>query len=119
MENNEQEWVDEINSGINDHIQSIIQQEVDKIMIDPSKIADNIVSSNFIHPQILNVIHRFTENEISNRLRCGIHDAFLMDKIFDSLWTQEFEKAIESRIRQKAEKIAEEIVRDKIKNLIK
>ena len=84
----------------------------------PPLTADEIVkaieSSGLVHRTMLNWANRWVANEVENRLRCGIWNGGTVDRLFDSIWTTAFDKAIQDRIRQKVNSAIDAVVKERL-----
>ena len=56
-------------------------------------------------------------NEIGNRLRCGIYDGTSIDKLFESVWKPELDKAIQDRIQDRVDKTIDTVIAKRLKQL--
>jgi len=115
----EQDWIYEIRSSINETIQNIIKDEVQKTALNVVKLTDSISNCSDVRKSINDMVHSRVATEIGNRLRLGLYDGALMDKAFQKVWDDQFQKALEDRIVKKANEIAEKAVKDRIKEFLK
>ena len=67
-------------------------------------------------------IHAYFEHNVAtivgNRLRCGMYNALDMDKAFDAIWTEQFQRALRDRVRGKANEVIDAVIAERLKKLI-
>lgn len=61
-------------------------------------------NSEALKQAILEYFEQHAATTVGNRLRCGRYDATQMEKIFDSIWTEQFERSVADNIRGKVYK---------------
>lgn len=66
-----------------------------------TEIIQAIENSGLVHRMMCDWSNRWVANEVGNRLRCGIWNGSTVDRLFDSIWTEQFDIAIRDRIRQR------------------
>src|SRR5258706_9692647 len=59
-----------------------------------AEIVQAIESSGLVHRTMLEWANRWVANEVANRLRCGIWNGTAVDRLFDSIWTEQLDIAI-------------------------
>lgn len=84
-----------------------------------AEIVKEIESSGLVHRTMLDWANRWVANEVGNRLRCGIWDGTTVDRVFDSIWTEQFDIAIKDRIRQKVYSAIDAVIKEKLATLSK
>ncbi len=55
--------------------------------------------------------------EIGNRLRLGMYDGSLVNRLFESIWTEQFDIAIKERIRGKVYAAIDAAITEKLKSM--
>jgi hypothetical protein len=79
-----------------------------------AEIIKAIENNGLIHRMMLDWADRWVANEIGNRLRCGIWEGRAVDRLFDSIWTEQFDIAIKDRIRQKVNAAIDVVVKERL-----
>lgn len=115
---NLEEIQEEVNNRIEGLIGSIVQKRLDKIIVPEStELANMVFESRAFKDFLYNYFEQKIANEVGNRLRCGIYDGTAVDKLFDSIWTEQLDRAIEDRIRGRIYKTIDSIIAEKLKSL--
>lgn len=96
-------------------IDYLVDQKVNELSESPDELAAAIEESGVLRRAIREFFERTAATEVGNRLRCGIYNGLQVDKIFDSIWTAEFETALQDR----AKRIAQRAVTAAIENILK
>ena len=63
---------------------------------------------------MLDWANKWVANEVSNRLRCGIWNGTTVDRLFESIWTEQFDIAIKDRIRQKVYSAIDAVIKERL-----
>lgn len=100
--------LDLIKERIESEAQRLLQFEVLKKMIDESSI---------VHRKLLEWMNSWVANEVGNRLRCGVYNGTGVDKLFESIWTEQLDIAIKDRIRSKVYKAIDDVIAEKLKRI--
>lgn len=79
-----------------------------------AEIVQAIESSGIVHRTMLDWANRWVANEVANRLRCGVWNGGTIDRLFDTIWTEQFDVAIKDRIRQKAYAAIDAVIKDRL-----
>ena len=79
-----------------------------------AEITREIENSHLIHRHMLDWMHRWVANEVGNRLRCGIWNGGSVDRLFDSIWTEQFDVAIKDRIKRKVDSAIDAVVKERL-----
>jgi hypothetical protein len=82
-----------------------------------AEIVRAIESSGIVHRTMLDWANRWVANEVANRLRCGIWDGTTVGRLFDTIWTEQFDVAIKDRIRQKANAAIDAVIKERLATL--
>lgn len=99
----------------NQLVDLVKQRFEDCVAFNQESLVKIIDESNVLNRLVREHLEKWTATEIGNRFRCGIYDGFRMDKLFDSLWNEEFDKAIKDRIRIKVYAAIDAVIADKLK----
>lgn len=126
---------DEDNTGMNDEdfatsMRSILSYDKDEVIQNivvlvrkkledtqppnAAEIIQAIEKSNLVHNMMLDWSKRWVATEIGNRLRCGIYDGGAVDRLFESIWTEQFDTAIKDRIKQKVNSAIDAVIKDRL-----
>lgn len=82
-----------------------------------AEIIQAIESSGVIHRVMSDWMHQWVANEVGNRLRCGIYNGTTVDRVFDSIWTEQFDVAIRDRIRGKVYSAIDAVIKEKLSKI--
>ena len=107
----------ELRDSILSHISGFVEEKV-KELVSPESIAKIFSETNALHKFVLDQVKRFGETEVGNRLRCGCWDGRTVDRLFDSIWTEQFDKAIQDRIRDKVRSGIDAAIADRLKTMM-
>jgi hypothetical protein len=99
-----------------ERLTAIIKDEARKL-IDITEIVKQVDVAGLVRQAIYDHFRQCVANEIGNRLRCGIYDGTKVDKLFESVWTSELDKAIQDRIRTKANKAIDEVIAERLRGM--
>lgn len=75
-------------------------------------LAESLAKSVAVSRALDERVRAKCENEVENRLRCGIYDASKVDRLFESVWTSQLDRAIKERIRAQVLQVCDETVRE-------
>jgi hypothetical protein len=118
MSEEENEWVAEIRNNIRYQLDSIVKEEIWKLSVDATALEKTIKDLN-LYPIIGDSLKSKVANEIGNRLRCyDTHMAGLLDKAFESVWTEQLQRAMEDRVRRKIDNFIDKAIQDKLKGFM-
>lgn len=81
------------------------------------EIVKAIESNNLVHKLMCEWADRWVANEVGNRLRCGCWDGIKVDRIFDSIWDEQFDVAIKDRIQKRVFAAIDEVIAERLKKL--
>jgi hypothetical protein len=114
--------VEEIRDELDARISGLIDDLVSKRMSELSSRESNeleglIANSDAVRLAINKHFDGSVATQVGNRLRCGIYDGTAVDRLFDRIWTEQFDRAIEDRIRSRVVKAIDTIVDQKLRNL--
>lgn len=120
-----EEFAEELGSIFDNNRNEIISDVLDLVkrkledvsQITFSEIEKEIERSNLVHRVMTSWAERWVANEVGNRLRCGIWDGKTVDRIFDSIWTEQFDIAIRDRIKTKAREAVDAVIAERLKTL--
>ena len=108
--------IENTKTKLTDSILSYVKQYIDaEKLFDSDKLIKIIDESNVVSRLVREHIEKWVATEIGNRLRCCIYDAYQVDKLFDSIWTKELDKAIEERIKRKVNASIDQIITEYLK----
>lgn len=93
-----------------------IKEETAKL-IDINEIIKQVDVAHLVRQAVYDNFRQTVANEIGNRLRCGIYDGTQVDKLFQSVWTNELDKAIQDRIRERAYKAVDNVIAERLKKI--
>lgn len=82
-----------------------------------AEIVKAINDSSLVHNMMCDWAKKWVANEIGNRLRCGIWNGTTVDKLFDSIWTEQLDVAIKDRIRTKVYAAIDTVIAERLKGL--
>jgi hypothetical protein len=119
---NNEDFATELGSVLNynrdEVINSVLELVKRKLDSTPPPTAAEIVkaieSSGLVHRTMLDWANRWVANEVGNRLRCGIWNGGTVDRIFESIWTEQFDVAIKDRIREKAYAAVDAVIKERL-----
>lgn len=93
-----------------------IESEIERtLQID--RLLELVNNSNIVGMAMREHFENRVANEISNRLRCGIYSGTAVDKLFESVWTDQFDKAIKERIRGRVNKVIDAVIAERLELL--
>lgn len=93
-----------------------IKEEVGKL-IDINEIIKQADVPHLVRVAVYNDFRQSVANEVGNRLRCGVYNGTQIDELFQSAWTNEFDKAISERIRERAYKAVDGVIAERLKKI--
>ncbi len=100
-------------------IHSILELVRRKLESTPPPTAAEIIKeieiSGMVHRSMCDWANRWVANEVANRLRCGIWDGSTVNRLFDSIWTEQFDIAIQERIKDKARSAVDAVIAEQLK----
>jgi hypothetical protein len=99
-----------------ERLTAIIKDEAGKL-IDVIEIVKQVDVAGLVRQAIYDHFRQCVANEIGNRLRCGIYDGTKVDRLFESVWTSELDKAIQDRIRTKVNKAIDAVVAERLRSV--
>lgn len=102
---------DEISNGLLALVKRKLEAEK---LIDAKELTKILDESRIVHTLVRTHFKSWVENEIGNRLRCGIYDGGTVNRLFDSIWTEQFDIAIKERIRERVNKAIDAIVKERL-----
>jgi hypothetical protein len=108
--------VDNAKDELVERLTIAIKEEAEKL-IDANEIVKQVDVAHLVRVAIYDHFRRMVANEIGNRLRCGIYDGTRVDELFQSVWTSEFDKAIQDRIRAQVHKAINDAITEKLKEI--
>lgn len=108
--------VDNAKDEFVERLAEAVKEETVKI-IDADDIIKQLNVPYLVRQAIYDHFRQFVTNEIGNRLRCGIYDGTKVDTLFESVWTEELDKAIEDRIRSRIYKSIDDVIAERLKQL--
>ncbi len=79
-----------------------------------AEIVKAIESSGLVHRTMLEWASRWVANEVGNRLRCGIWNGTAVDRLFDSIWTEQLDTAIKDRIRRRVDSAIDAVIKERL-----
>lgn len=85
--------------------------------LDTETIMKVIDRSNIIDRLIRDNVEKCVAVEVGNRLRCGIYNGTAIDKLLESIWTEQLEIALKDRIRSKAYTAIDAVIAERLKAL--
>ena len=108
--------VDNAKEELAERLTLAIKEEVGRL-VSADKIIDRSNVSSIVSRAIYDHFNQAVANEIGNRLRCGIYNGINIDKLFDSVWTSELDKAIQDRIRGRVNKAVDDVIAERLKKI--
>ena len=115
MTSEESEWIDTIRDNIRDQLDAIVKEEIRKLSVDTTALEKTIKDLN-LYPLIGKSLESKVANEIGNRLRC--ETGCLINKAFESVWTEQLQEAMEDRVRRKIDNFIDKAIQDKLKGFM-
>lgn len=101
-------------------IEGLVDKSLETLLKPDSTELASIVESVADSVKIRNIIRRHLERSaasiIEDRLRRGL-DATAVDRAFDAVWTDQFQRALADRVRHKAYKVIDEVIAERLKRL--
>lgn len=79
-----------------------------------AEIVKEIENSGLVHRTMLDWANRWVATEVGNRLRCGIWNGGTVDRLFDSIWTEQFDIAIKDRIKTKVNSAIDAVIKERL-----
>lgn len=106
------------NYNRNEIVNRVLELVKRKLEESPPPTADEIVkaveSSGLVHRTMMDWANRWVAKEVANRLRCGIWDGSTVDRLFDTIWTEQFDVAIKDRIRSKVYAAVDSVIKERL-----
>ena len=102
---------DEIISGVLDLVK---RRLADTPPPTAAEIVKAIESSGIVHRTMLDWANQWVANEVGNRLRCGVWNGTAVDRLFDSIWTEQLDVAIKDRIRQRVYSAIDAVIKERL-----
>ena len=97
---NANEIEEEVQSRLNQLIDDLVRKRLADMS--PEELANRVADSPEMRRAFSDWLDKTLPTVIGNRLRCGCWEGGHMDRIFESVWTDQFQKSMESRVRMKA-----------------
>ena len=114
-----EEIMDSVQDRLDEIIGSLVTKKIESLLSEKNspELADLVWNSASLRTAIGGYFERHAATTVGNRLRCGIYDGLNMDKIFDSVWTRQFDTAIADRIRKKVNESIDSVISERLKKL--
>lgn len=93
-----------------------IESEVEKTLSVES-LLELIQGSNIVGMAIREYFENRVATEIGNRLRCSIYSGTEVDKLFDSIWTEQLDRAIRERMHGRINKFIDSVIAERLNQL--
>lgn len=110
----------ESNESLAHRVTSIIKDEVESELKDVLR-ADSLISllhnSDIVRVAIREYFEKYAATEIGNRLRCGIYSGTQIDKLFESIWTEQLDKSIQDRIRMRVNNAVDQVIKERLSKI--
>ena len=104
------------NSDLADRILAIVTEHLETSMtIETQQLVKMI--DNVSHRLLTDHFQKSIANEIGNRLRCGCYNGTDVDKLFESVWTNELDRAIKDRIESKVYKAIDTVIAERLRQM--
>lgn len=110
LDNNRSETIDKV-------LELVARQLKDTPPPSATEIIKSIEDSRLVHRAMMDWMNRWVVNEVSNRLRCGVWDGTAVDRVFDTIWTEQFDIAVKDRIRKKVYDAIDAVIAEKLQGL--
>lgn len=99
---------------------ALVKRKLEEMPIPTAaEIVKTIEDSGLVHRTMLDWANRWVANEVANRLHCGIWDGATVDRLFDTIWTEQFDVAIKYRIREKARAAVDAVIKERLTIMLK
>lgn len=108
--------VDNARKELVERLATSIKEEAEKL-ININEIIKQVDVAHLVRQATYDSFRQSVANEIGNRLRCGIYDGTQVDKLFESVWTSELDKAIKDRIRSQAYRAVDDVIAERLKKI--
>lgn len=108
---------EEVNARLEALIESIVTKKIAELVLDPEALAQRVLNSPTLRRVIGDRIEQSVATIVGNRLRCEVYNGFDMDKVFESIWPEQFDTAIKDRARRVAENAVKEAIKSIVTNI--
>lgn len=82
-----------------------------------AELAESLAKSTVVARAVDDRVRAYCETEVGNRLRCGIYDGGKVDRLFESVWSDQLDRAIRERVRSRVLAIVDEMVVEVLKGV--
>lgn len=115
----QEEISEEVQARLELVIESMVAKSLERISKpDSAELAAMIENSTTLRTAISEYFERNAATTVGNRLRCGVYNARDVDKAFNAVWDEQFQKALEDRIRGKVDKAIDAVIAERLKKLL-
>ena len=108
--------IDNARDELVERLTTAVKEEAGKL-VSTDDIVQRADVPSIVRHAIDDHFRKAVANEIGNRLRCGIYDGTSIDKLFESVWKPELDKAIQDRIRDRVDKTIDTVIAKRLKQL--
>jgi len=92
-------------------VDKLVTAKVNSLLGDPAQIVKLVENCPAFKNAIYDYFKDRVANEVGNRLRCGCYEGTQVDALFDKVWSESLDSAMEERISR--------CISTKVDNLIK
>jgi hypothetical protein len=109
---------DEVELKIQQMINELVQKQLEAIVTKGNPaLAEFVERSPELKKGIRDYFELHAATTVGNRLRCGCYEGTQVDKIFDSIWSEQWDRAIADRIRGKVNDAINAMIKDRLAKL--
>ena len=106
-------------SDLADRLVDIVKERIEsEKLFDEDRLVAMVESSDVVSKVIYDYFKTRVENEVGNRLRCGIYNGTQVDRLLDSVWTEQLDIAIKDRIRFWVYTSIDAIITEKLESML-
>lgn len=110
-----EEIAEEVEQRVEELICELVAKKLSRLAGDTDRELEKLVDGSLT---LRRLIHEYYEKHaattVGNRLRCGIYDANAMDRVFDGIWTEQFDRALADRISKRVNAAIDQIIKERL-----
>lgn len=115
---NLEDIADEVELKFQQMVNDLVEQQVKAIVTKGNPALTEFVErSPELQKGIRDYFERHAATTVGNRLRCGCYEGTQVDKIFEGIWTEQWDRAIADRIRGKVNDTINAIIKERLSKL--
>ena len=110
-----EEIAEEVEQRVEELVCELVAKKLQKLADDTDRELEKLVGGSlFLQKMIYEYFEKHAATTVGNRLRCGIYDANAMDRVFDGIWTEQFDRALADRISKRVNAAIDQVIKERL-----